>query len=251
LPIIDFHCHLDDGWGDEPTPGRDAFIAAMDQIGVDKACIFTLQGFYRDTQAANERLLQHANAEPDRLIPFVTVDPKLGDIAIQELDLYLGTGLFRGVKFHSWVQSFAPSIVHETMSDILDCVSQYDVPVLFHDGTPPYSTSFQIADLARQFPKAKIVLGHAGLSDYVFAAGQLAAELPNLYLCCCGPKAGELPYLIQCAGSEKVLFGSDFGIADWTLLADRLDDVQCANLSEAAKESVLYKNAVRLLRLAD
>jgi len=34
-------------------------------------------------------------------------------------------------------------------------------------------------------------------------------------------------------GAGKVIFGSDFGIADWPLLAERIDDVCFAGLSDA------------------
>lgn len=51
------------------------------------------------------------------------------------------------------------------------------------------------------------------------------------------------------AGAHKVLFGSDFGFADWPLLAERLDDVLEAGLNEVDLSKVMYGNARRLLQL--
>src|SRR5256885_200483 len=73
------------------------------------------------------------------------------------------------------------------------------LPVLFHDGTPPYATTFQIAAAARWVPEATVVLGHAGLADYCLAAGQLVRDIPNLYACVCGPRAGDVRYLVDVA----------------------------------------------------
>lgn len=251
MRIIDFHTHLDDRWLGNALPSREELLAGMDRVGVGISCIFTVQGLYGDCPRHNDALLTKAQQNPDRLIPFATVDPKEGESAVEETVRCLSNPLFRGLKFHSWVQAFAPSMVKETMVEILQCAARYEVPVLFHDGTPPYATTFQIAALARMVPEATIVLGHAGLADYVYPAGQLIRELPNLYACCCGPFPGDLEYLVEAGGAEKVLFGSDFGICEWLLLAERLDNVLEADLTADMMDKVLFDNAERLLRLCE
>jgi predicted TIM-barrel fold metal-dependent hydrolase len=251
LNIIDFHTHLDSHWLKRPLIDLDTFMMGLDRCGVRAACIFTLRGFYEDTRPHNDQLAEYARKEPERLIPFATVDPKLGDDAVRELERCFTELKFRGVKFHNWLQAVAPSMVHETMLDILKLAARHEAPLLFHDGTPPYSTTFQIAALARAVPEATVVLGHAGLSDYVYAAGQLIRDIPNLYACFCGPKAGELAYLVECGGSEKILFGSDFGVSDWKLLMERLNEVHHSGLERTDMERVLYGNAERLLDLVE
>ena len=233
------------------VPTEVEFLKAMDRFDIDVACIFTLQGFYGDCRKHNDALAARARRHPDRLIPFATVDPKLGKEAVIELERCLSDPLFRGVKFHPWLQAFTPAMVQSTMIALLQCAARYHAPVLFHDGTPPYATTFQIAAAARWVPEATVVLGHAGLSDYIVAAGQLVRDIPNLYACVCGPRAGYLPYLVQSAGSHKVLFGSDFGFTDWTILAEFLDNVRHANIDDKAMDRILYKNAAHLLHLED
>lgn len=249
MKIIDFHTHLQTHWFQKPLLTEAEFISGMDRFGVEVACIFTLMGFYGNCPAENEKLAAYARAHPKRLIPFATVDPKLGPPAVEELERCLANPLFRGVKFHNWLQAFAPSMARETMIEILHCAARHQVPVIFHDGTPPYATTFQIAALARWVPEATIVLGHGGLADYVHAAGQLLRELPNLYVCVCGPKAGDLPYLVEMAGPDKVLFGSDFGFADWKILAEFLDNVLASGLPESTLKKILHRNAAGLLQL--
>lgn len=249
MRIVDFHTHLAERWFQNSLPTESEFIAAMDRCGVERSCIFTLMGFYGDCHKENEVLATYAQRHPARLIPFATVDPKLGSAAIEELELRLSNPLFRGVKFHNWLQANAPSMAKETTIQLLRCAARHHAPVLFHDGTPPYASTFQIAALARWVPEATVVLGHAGLADYVFAAGQLLRDIPNLHACFCGPKAGDLKYLVDAAGAERVLFGSDFGFSHWRMLAERLDDVYESGLPEDVLEKVLGSNAQKLLRL--
>lgn len=253
MKIIDFHTHLAEWWFQTPLLTPQQFLAGLDACGVEAACIFTLMGFYESCPPENDRLAAYAKAHPNRLIPFATVDPKLGAPAVDELERCLQNPVFRGVKFHPWIQSCPPSVQRETMTELLRVAARYDVPVLFHDGTPPNSSTFQIAATARWVPEAKIVLGHSGLSDSVYAAGQLLRDLPNLYACFCCPKAGDLPYIVEMAGADRVLFGSDFGAggADGDLLAERLDEVLLSELPEEVLQKICYDNAARLLHLAE
>ena len=250
MRIVDFHTHLDDYWiVGQPTPPESEFIGVLDRFDVEAVCVFTLRGFHEDCRQQNDALAARARRHRGRLIPFATVDPKRGDEAVVELERCLSDPVFRGVKFHPWLQAFAPSLVQGTMIDLLRCAARHRVPVLFHDGTPPYATSLQVAAVARWVPEATVVLGHAGLADYVVAAGQLIRDIPNLYGCICGPRAGEVPYLVQTAGADKLVFGSDFGFGDWTVFHEFLDNVLESGLSQQSIEQVLYTNAARLLRL--
>ena len=43
-------------------------------------------GFYGDCPGANERLLAEVRKHPERRIPFVAVDPKLDQSAVEELE---------------------------------------------------------------------------------------------------------------------------------------------------------------------
>ncbi len=247
--IIDFHAHLDERWFHVPCDSPSSVVATLDRFEVQAACVFTIMGFYEDCVSHNEALLSRADQYPDRLIPFVTVDPKLGRASVDELERRLANPRFRGVKFHPWLQAFASSMLRDTMMDILHVAAQYQAPVLLHDGTPPYSTTYQVADLARWSPDTTVVLGHAGSADYVDSAAQLVRDIPNLYGCFCGPRPSDLEHLVALGGAEKIIFGSDFGAAGWRLLPERIDNVTAAKLTPAQLDLILYGNAARLLKL--
>jgi predicted TIM-barrel fold metal-dependent hydrolase len=247
--IIDFHAHLDERWLHMKCHTATDVVRLLDRFDVEAACVFTIMGFYEECRGHNDALLRRANEYPNRLIPFVTVDPKQGRDAVDELERCLSNRRFRGVKFHPWLQAFASSMLRDTMMDILHVAAKYKVPVLLHDGTPPYSTTFQVAELARWSPDTIVVLGHAGLADYVDPAAQLIRDIPNLYGCFCGPRAGDLIHLVELAGADKITFGSDFGAAGWRLLPERIDNVLQSGLSEPILDRILYSNSAELLRL--
>jgi predicted TIM-barrel fold metal-dependent hydrolase len=250
MRIIDFHTHLDDRWFDMKLMSQAEFIAGLDRTGIEIACVFTLMGFYEDCSKHNDALAERAAQVPQRLLPFITVDPKLGQPAIDELERCLELKVFRGIKFHTWLQAFAPSMVKPTFLEILKLAAENDLPVIFHDGTPPYSTTFQVAQCARWVPEAKIVLGHAGLADYTIPAAQLVRDIPNLYACVCGPRTADVKYLVDTAGAEKILFGSDFGLSDWSIIEDRLDAIRHAGLSEGQMRLILRDNAAKLMKVS-
>jgi uncharacterized protein len=247
MRTIDFHTHLDDHWFSTPLLSETDFAAGMNRCGIDIACVFTLRGFYEDCRIHNDKLLERASKNPGRLLPFITVDPRFGNAAIEEMDRCVAMGRFYGVKFHPWIQSFALASVKSTMIVLLQRAGAAKLPVLFHDGTPPYATTYQIADAARWVPEATIVLGHAGLSDYITAAAQLVRDTPNLYGCLCGPRTADVRHLVEVAGPDKLVFGSDFGLSDWMIIEDRLDSVRLAGLSGEVLEKILFRNAATLL----
>jgi predicted TIM-barrel fold metal-dependent hydrolase len=93
------------------------------------------------------------------------------------------------------------------------------------------------------------VLGHAGLADYTIPAAQLVRDIPNLYACLCGPRTADVRYLIDAAGPDKLLFGSDFGLSDALIIEDRLDAILRAGLSDELTRLILHDNAAKLLGL--
>jgi predicted TIM-barrel fold metal-dependent hydrolase len=111
MKIIDFHTHLDDYWLiGQPLTSEREFIETLDRFSVEAACVFTMRGFHEDCRRHNDALADRARRHPGRLIPFATVDPRLGDGAVAELERCLADPLFRGVKLHPWLQAFAPSL---------------------------------------------------------------------------------------------------------------------------------------------
>jgi predicted TIM-barrel fold metal-dependent hydrolase len=131
---------------------------------------------------------------------------------------------------------------------VLETCVEHDLPILFHDGTPPYSDSLQIANLAERFPKAKIILGHAGLYDGYRSAIAAARRQKNIYLCVCGPAISDVRAMIAALGPDRILYGSDGGNAvSKNTFIQRIKLIREAAGDERVARQILEENPRALL----
>ena len=253
--IIDAHTHLSEGLAQitgprareaaTPASYARAFAARLTALGVDRALVFTVEGLYGDCSRHNDELHRLSQEAPDVLRPFCTVNPRDGDAAVEELRRCVEELGMLGVKFHPWLQAFPP--VHAGMAAIVEETIRLRVPMLFHDGTPPYSAPLQIADLARRFPEAVIILGHSGLHDMWIEAVRAAERYQNVCLCTAGATLQGVRQALLAVGPGRVMFGTDFPMLDdaGVILHRRL--VEEAAGTEEARRQVLSGTALQVL----
>ena len=121
--------------------------------------------------------------------------------------------------------------------------------LFFHDGTPPYTESLAIAETARLFPELTVVLGHSGLNDLWNEAKLAALRYPNIWLCTCGCPYWGLKEIVGALEGERVLFGSDYPLADVRDTRDRIRRVELLPFAQSVLDKVLYQNAQRFLEM--
>ena len=121
------------------------------------------------------------------------------------------------------------------------------MPVLFHDGTPPYATPLQIAAVAEKAPDTTFILGHAGLDDLYADAILACNRLTNIYLCSCGLSSGRLNDVIGHCPAEKIMFGSDGGFGSAGVIEERIDHVLATDADNQTLQKIFYDNAKRIL----
>jgi len=244
--IIDTHTHLMRKFGFLQGASVDKHVEFLHQGGADRCVIFTIDGFLHDTRAHNDEVAEAACQYPDVLIPFCTVDPwdpgAFGELerCIQELGM-------KGLKFHPWLQSFP--LVDDMLLPIIERAVHSGLPVISHDGTPPYCTTFELCYLAQCFPQAKIILGHTGLKDYPREAIAAAKRFDNVYFCFCGTTLQCMQAIVKVAGPERCMFGSDLPFAGPEFLAWEIYRVKKLGLSRDDEEGVLGGNIARMLGL--
>ena len=91
--------------------------------------------------------------------------------------------------------------------------------------------------------------GHSGnVEPYRSQAIQAARTCPNVYLETCSSyrSPGVIEELVQKAGAERVLFGSDTPLMD---PRSQIGKIITAAISDGAKRRILGENACRLLGL--
>ena len=242
--IIDAHTHagvLGEGRG--LAPGE--LMEMLHTHGVDKAFVSTIRGFYGNCREGNDELAAYVGEYPKELYAFATVHPRDGEAAVEELRRCVDELGMIGLKLHPWLQAF--SVSAPMMDPILEEAIRLHLPILFHDGTPPYCTPLQICNLADRYPEATVVLGHAGNNDLWKNALDGARRLENVIICLSGPSMHAMKTMIDALGPDRFVFGSDCGTSsDPGSLIYRLEKIRRLDIPEEWKRKILGENALIL-----
>ena len=241
--MIDFHVHQPAG---SAYDGGD-YLGVMDGLGVEVSVVFTYDGLLRPTPAANDSLAAWVAPAPDRLVAFATVDPR-DPGASDEVERCVREHGMRGVKLHPWLQGFS---AHDPgLQRVCETTARLRVPILFHDGTPPFSTPLQLATLARRHPEAQIVLGHGGLHDLWREAIAAVLTTRNVHLCLCGTPGYAMRAIVARCPLGRLLFGTDAGLRPEPLqryAVLRVRQLDELGLDDRQREAILVANPRRLL----
>lgn len=251
MTFIDMHTHLPSessaAWRDWTSR---AALDRMDVLGVDRAVVMTLDGLGFDAVHGNDVLADACVGTGDRLLPLGSVDPRRPDAAAEVIRCANELG-FRGLKLHPWMQGFSPLAPY--MDPVAEAAATAGLPMVFHDGTPPYASPLQIAHLARRFPLLTVVLAHGGLFDMWQDSVAAVLRHPNVHITLCGSAPPAIfRRIIQLTPPERLTMGTDSGFGDPELARHRLD-VHHKLLGEqdaATAAALSHLNAEQLLALA-
>lgn len=243
--IIDCHTHWGTQW-EERTPGDPTeWLGYLDRHGIERAFLLPTAGLFRaDLCAADNDRVARIAAKWKRLVPVCTVWPSQGKEAVEEARRCFEKLRMRALKLHPWVQGFSTAL--PVMSELCQIASAARVPVMFHDGTPPYALAEQIGGLARRFPDTRFVLLHSGLL-WNWRSALEASRLPNVWLALCGPNKRSLEIFAERGPAERMVWGSDFGFGLADQIEYRLNLLRRARMDPKLRERILSENALRLL----
>ncbi|MCP5065579.1 MAG: amidohydrolase [bacterium] len=210
---------------------------------------------------SSEEIADAAAAHADILIPFGSVDPRLGARAVHRAKALVNDHGARGFKFHPTLQAFEPN--DAAYYPLYEAIEELGVPAIFHTGQTGigaglpggrglklrYSAPMLLDDVAADFPGLTIILAHPSV-PWQDEAISMATHKPNVYIDLSGwsPKYFP-PQLVRAANgllSKKVLFGSDYPV----LTPDRwLADFEKLDLKPEVRPRILKENAVEVLGL--
>ena len=166
----------------------------------------------------------------------------------------------------------------EDLKPVMDLAREFDVPVFSHTGPGGtlgyhgrgnYQAAWRGAErwagLPATYPDVKLVMIHMG-GPYILDAYEwirIAYMFENIYVDTSKRSQPELiTMLVRDIGAEKVLYGSDWNrpaAKTYGLRALRpqyqqwysLNTIAEADITEDERDMILYKNAMRLLKLSD
>ena len=243
--IIDCHTHWGMVWEERGQGDPAEWLSILDRHQVQKAVFMGHANLTRPDlcEMENDNLVRMARRFPERLIPFGSCWPQQGKKGVAEARRLIETLGIKGLKFHPWLQGF--TVADPFLGQMCGLAGEAEIPVFFHDGTPCYSLSEQIAGLARRFPGTRFVLAHSGLL-WNWRSALLAARLSNIWLCLCGPHMRAMELLCRHADPDRILWGSDFGFGLSDQIEYRLNLFRRARISDPLREQILTTNPLHL-----
>jgi len=243
--ILDAHCHLFERFEYLEGLSIDQMIATMDEANIGRAVLFTLAGLFKNYQRTNEEIAEQAARYPDRFIPFASVNPRDGDVALREMERAVKELGHRGIKLHPWNTSFLAN--SPCSLDVAKMGERLGVPFIIHSGTPPNSSPLQIAEMARSAPETTFILAHMGLPDLWKEALSAATRYPNILLETAGTPSLAIRVAVERLGAQRVVYGSDMPFGSKCNVFFQIQKIRDLGLPDNDLDLILGGNMERLL----
>jgi predicted TIM-barrel fold metal-dependent hydrolase len=247
IPVADSHGHI----GTHPDfPAYHAspaeMVAVMDLLNIEKLAVTSTLACYNDAPRGNEEVSEVLARYPDRFWGYITVNPNPPGQALAELEKWARFHTPPLIKMHPSLQKYPVHGKH--YRPVWDYANQTGAVVLVHTwDSDPNCGPLLFRPIAREFPKARILLGHSGVTWRGYMQATEAAEAaPNLYLELCGSQNHRLilEHCVERLGPDRILFGSDMPFLEASMTLGR---VLTSRISDAAKERILRDNFLRLV----
>lgn len=245
--VVDFHTHI---WSDRTDHDADVLVRMMDRfdlawIGVS-ALVGGQQPAPNDVRSGNDATARFQQREPDRVEGFCYLNPRHGVAALDELRRCVEEYGFGFIKL--WVSAHADN---SCVFPIIEKAVDYGITVLQHafckaTGLLAHeSTPVHVANLAKRYPEARIVMAHMG-ADFTFGCNAIR-DCPNVWTDMCGSycETGMIDYALRTLGPERIIFGTD---APGASLLNNLHKVLDTPLTDEQKSMIFHDNAEGLKR---
>ena len=202
LELFDAHTHLGENDPDGFHQSPDELLSMLRNARARGCFVFPMHepdGYTR----ANDMVVSVAQDAGGLLIPFCRVNPH--DHALLEAERALEAGA-RGIKLHPRAERF--TLDHPAVHSLFALADERSLPVLIHAGRGIPALGIHAAAYAREFPNARVILAHAGVSDLAWI-WQAAADLPNLLFDSAWWIAADLRTLFTLMPPGQIVFASD------------------------------------------
>ena len=247
IPVMDCHGHI----GSHPDfpaykADADAMLAVMDLLNIERLAITSTLACYNDCPRGNVEIDAVLERYPERFLGYVTVNPNPPMQALEELERWVHFHHPPLIKLHPGLHKYP---VHgEYYKPVWEYANEHEAVVLVHTwDSDPNCGPLLFPPIARAHPRARILLGHAGVTWRGYMQAMEAAQAaPNLYLDLAGSQHHRLilERSVNRIGAGRILFGSDMPFLE---AAMTLAHVLTAQIADADKEQILRTNFLSLI----
>ncbi len=247
VPIFDCHGHL----GVHPDfpawkHSAEEMLQVMDLLNTEILAITSTRACYNDCPRGNAEVAEVLQKYPQRFRGYVTVNPRPAGEALGELERWSYFHRPPLIKLHPECHQYP--VTGEHYRPVWDFANQTHAIVLVHTWDSDSNCGpLLLGPIAREFPQAKIILGHSGVTWRGYEQSfEVAAGVPNTFLDITGSQSHRtiIERAVARLGAHRVLFGSDMPFLEAALLLGR---VLSARISDLDKEKILRTNFAGLL----
>jgi predicted TIM-barrel fold metal-dependent hydrolase len=203
LELFDAHTHLGRNDPDGMSQTPEELLHGLREAHAGGAFVFPMHepaGY----PPANDMVLEAAARSDGLLIPFCRVAPAGGD-ALEEARRALDAGA-RGIKLHPRAEQF--TLDHPAVRELAALADERDLPMLVHAGRGIPALGAHMVELAAEFPSARFILAHAGITDLAWL-WQVAPRHPNLLFDSSWWIGPDLQALFSLVPPGQIVFASD------------------------------------------
>ena len=240
--VWDCHSHLGP-WYRCPYAVHDVegTVRRMDEIGIERTVISDIRAIESEPTSGNARIADAAEAHPGRIYGYLGFAPWLYGADVAAAEKLLDRAGIVGIKLHCHCHDTSPDAPEYRVA--YELAHERGLPVLTHGLLAPDALRKTLDEL----PNMTYVAAHyaalppEGMEDYI----AIARDYPNFVMDSAGSQiqAGAFARLLERVPVDQVMFGCDFGIMDFPC---QLGRVLHADISDEAKQKVLYDNAARI-----
>lgn len=259
--VTDFHTHIFPPWLQaerEKWVERDAtfgelfadprarmataedLIRAMDEDGVD--CSVAMGVGWTDpglAHAANDYIIESAQAHPERIIGFCSVNPAWGDLAAREVERCARAGLLGVGELHADTQRFDIGDAG-AMRPLLEVANEHGLIITAHTSEPVghlyhgkgHTTpdiTLRFIENARAYPNVNIICAHwgGGLPFYALMP-EVKDALQNVWFDTAASPFLYSPEIFSIVadlvGTDRILLGSDFPLIRFSRIRRQVEE---------------------------
>ena len=223
-------------------------LKKMDKWGVDKIWGLGIATNAKQVHNVNTFV---ASVRSDRIEPLGSLYP-YSDNVMQDVQEVIDLG-FNGIKLHPEYAAFNPA--DEILFPVYDRLEKEGLLIVFHAGhdvafpNTYYAAPKNIAVVAKNFPKLKIVAAHLGGYESGDEIIENYKGLDNMYIDTALMSAAHpmdmIKKIFNFFDKKKILFATD---CPWSKPEVELNVLNQLGLTNDDKELVLYKNAEKLIK---
>lgn len=266
-PIIDMHGHVGPFYGCYlPSSPLDQMRHRLKRCGVQRIVCSHHSALACDVERGNAQMKEIVTAHPDEFLAYWVINPHYPEITKRDLRSFDRLSGFVGLKF--WPDYHLVPVNSPKYAPALEYADEHGLLILVHTfGESPFDAPGLLGEVAEKYPRARLLMGHSGYGEWEKSVA-IARDLPNVYLDLTSvvqaldfsqmpggslmPAApslsphvnGLIEYMVETAGSRKVVFGSDL---PWYSQHYHAGAVLFARISDDARHDILHRNAERLL----